>query len=233
MLVAKVLACCLAFLLGRCVAGNSVQETLSSCSLRARALVLAMHKHPWKITLLLRLCYLPIAVKNYGMALLPCPLHVYVVCTFATALLYTPLLTHLGASSRSLLSATKGTGAQPTEIALLCLSVGVLVLLVCVLRRLSNRYLELAEQEEEGTIATVIDVEEQEHSPRSSGEGGLEFGRRGSVQGEEEVEVDEEGRLRGASEQRVAGLDGFSAPCINTKQIFPPRDGLGTYQVMV
>lgn len=95
-------------------------------SRRARALFLAMERHPWKMTLLLRFMYLPIAFKvrrlswlracvcvcirlpsvyidlhlahptthnstpthqqNYGLACLPCPFHVFALCTLAASL---------------------------------------------------------------------------------------------------------------------------------------------------
>lgn len=59
--------------------------------------------------LLLRLMYLPIAFKNYGLSLLPgCPFPIFALCTLAASVPYTLLWAHMGASSRSLLDLLSG-----------------------------------------------------------------------------------------------------------------------------
>lgn len=80
MLVSKVLACTLAFLLGRALAGDAVKRGLRQApSVRLRAMVHAMEKHPWRITLLLRLAYLPVGQ----------PLSVVVSCIYCMYLCLT------------------------------------------------------------------------------------------------------------------------------------------------
>lgn len=74
-----------------------------------------MERHPWKMTLLMRFMYLPISVKNYGMACLPVPFYIYAICTLAAGLPFTLVWAHMGASSASLLSlmTVGGPGGKP------------------------------------------------------------------------------------------------------------------------
>jgi phosphotransferase system glucose/maltose/N-acetylglucosamine-specific IIC component len=67
--------------------------------------------------------------------MLPCPFHVYAVCTLAAGLPYTLLWSHMGSSSRSLLDLMHSGRAQRTEeIATLVVGVVGLVALLLVIR---------------------------------------------------------------------------------------------------
>lgn len=123
----------------------------------------------------LRACCLVGRLPVVLQAMLPCPLPIYVAATLVVALVYTPILTHVGASSRSLLDATRGGqdgsrgSSGTTEGVLLGLSVGGAVALVCTLRHLSNRYLDQMEQEEEQQQLCLQSAEEQGIPSYSSG----------------------------------------------------------------
>ena len=163
---------------GRQVASSSSSDSSSSrrsstkpISKRKRtiqAMFYAMECHPWKITLLLRFLPIPISVKNYGMACLPCPTHVFLISTFVASLPFTFIWVNLGESTKSLLEALSGKGEAmgkhgffAQEIALLVVGLLLLVLLVVILKRYTHRYAAVLEAEEMARLAAAAAVEEE------------------------------------------------------------------------
>jgi hypothetical protein len=55
---------------------------------KLRALYLAVQQQPWRMCVLIRLIYIPVGLKNYGMATLPMPWHVYLLASMAIGLIY-------------------------------------------------------------------------------------------------------------------------------------------------
>ena len=183
--VGKQLGCTLAFVIGKLVATDAMRAALGRHPPRAstdtarrrrppqpkptskrkrtiQAMFFAMEQHPWKITLLLRFLPVPISVKNYGMACLPCPTHVFTVCTFMAGIPFTLIWVHLGESTKSLLEALSGRGAGTKkhgffaqELALLVVGLVLLAALVVVLKRYTQRYSKMLELEEAARLAVV------------------------------------------------------------------------------
>jgi len=144
-----------------------------------QAMFYAMECHPWKITLLLRFLPIPISVKNFGMACLPCPTHVFIICTFVASLPFTFIWVNLGESTKSLLEALSGKeeamkkhGFFAQELALLVVGLLLLVLLVVILKRYTQQYAAVLEAEEVARLAAAATAAAVAEAGKEGGEGG-------------------------------------------------------------
>lgn len=145
--VGKVTGCAASFALGRtlgCGHGMLARFEL------ARALALAVALEPWKILFLVRAAYIPIALKNYGMAALKAPPLQYFVSLVTVETYNTLEVVFIGATARSLGDAARSksgddaASAIGTGIAAVCL-----VGLGCYGALATRRALEQLRKEEE------------------------------------------------------------------------------------
>jgi uncharacterized membrane protein YdjX (TVP38/TMEM64 family) len=144
-----------------------------------QAMFYAMECHPWKIALLLRFLPIPISVKNFGMACLPCPTHVFIICTFVASLPFTFIWVNLGESTKSLLEALSGKGEAmekhgffAQEVALLVVGLLLLLLLLVILKRYTQQYAAVLEAEEAARLAAAATAAAVAEAGKEEGVGG-------------------------------------------------------------
>lgn len=187
-----------------------------------RAMFIAMECHPWKITFLLRFLPIPISIKNYGMAFLPCPTHVFFLCTFVASIPFTLIWVNLGESTKNLLEALNGGGAAmkrhgifAQELGLLVVGLALLMVLIFILRRYTQRYAAVIEAEEADGVGTGAeragDGKGEEDSLTRADEGGSKRAEDDDRRG-----VDPKKRGHGDSNERSqakgAGEEGHPTP---------------------
>ena len=77
-------------------------------------------------------------IKNYGCAYLPCPLSVYLICSFAASIPYCLLWAMIGSSSRNLLEKTE-TKFKVTQNIFLVVALLLTLVVVFVIRYYVNK----------------------------------------------------------------------------------------------
>eukprot|EP00300_Choanocystis_sp_HF-7_P007597 c15390_g1_i1.p1 GENE.c15390_g1_i1~~c15390_g1_i1.p1 ORF type:complete len:249 (+),score=31.62 c15390_g1_i1:162-908(+) len=97
--VGKNLGSNISFLIGRLLGGDVVSRFLNNSKFAVlRGLEFAIREEPYKTAGLVRVSALPIAVKNYGMAVLPCSYFVFFVTCLLFGMPFTIMLTFVGRS---------------------------------------------------------------------------------------------------------------------------------------
>ena len=91
-----------------------------------------MAKNPWKITILMRLSYIPLGIKNYGSAYLPCPLYIYIICSFVASIPYSLLWASVGSSCRNLVEITDANSGLAQKILLFVAIIMTLAIFVVI-----------------------------------------------------------------------------------------------------
>lgn len=126
----KVLGCLLSFLLGRTLFRDCCKKYLGQVRLLV-AIERAVSKEPLRISMLARGAYIPIAVKNYGFALLSVPLRPFTISLITVELYNSLEICVIGAAARSIRAASDVRGvtsgpAAAMRTTMLCIA-GVLL----------------------------------------------------------------------------------------------------------
>jgi uncharacterized membrane protein YdjX (TVP38/TMEM64 family) len=109
------------FMVARSCCYSHAQSILRSFGHRSLIFERMIEKHPWKITLFIRLSLIPMAIRNYLCAALPISLTCFSVCTFAGHLPYAILYTLIGSSVGSVADLTN----LKSPLAIASISIGI------------------------------------------------------------------------------------------------------------
>jgi len=139
----KLIGCIISFALGRAVLRKTCTRRFESNNYY-RVFHLLASKEPYTLCFLVRVSYLPIAVKNYALAVLSVELKPWLLALFAIEVPNTLIILYVG-STASVLAAdqTSGTGSEYTlSVLSQVVSCVSLILLACYTSRHMNRTLE-------------------------------------------------------------------------------------------
>merc|ERR1711920_848711 len=103
----KVLGCSAAFVLGRTVCRDWAHTQLGRHEL-LQAIALAVSERPFRICVIVRLAYIPIALKNYGLAVLPVRTSDYVGSLIAVEFVMSLVLVTVGSTAKDLGAMLRG-----------------------------------------------------------------------------------------------------------------------------
>ncbi|OQR95846.1 ATP-binding Cassette (ABC) superfamily [Achlya hypogyna] len=173
-IVAKTAGSCLAFCLGRYLLHARVLRLLDSGAplFRALGLLLARSDMKWKIVCLARAAWMPIAIKNYGLSVLPVPFSLFF---WSTLLLGTPFggiscyLGHSATQVSSLLSGHHDSGYL--KFGLLAVGAASGLALLCLVGYQTRKYIEeLADAERDDRMerASIQGRRKHDYIPISS-----------------------------------------------------------------
>jgi uncharacterized membrane protein YdjX (TVP38/TMEM64 family) len=97
-------------------------ETMQNAVAGQRSLqgfLMAFERHPWRMLILVRLAFIPTAIKNYGIPCLPVRFWVYFWTSLITIVPYSIMWAQIGSSSRSMASVFNRHGkASPQDTAI-------------------------------------------------------------------------------------------------------------------
>jgi len=142
------------------------------------------------------------------MATLPCPFHIFALCTLAASLPYTLLWAHTGASSRSLYDVVEGRGGRHggkvswEEVGVMMGGLLLAVVVAFLLRFYTVKYMGALAEEEERDV--MEEEEEEEGEERGEGERPGLWGGQDWEEGRGRKEEEGEALLAG----RMAALRG-------------------------
>lgn len=103
---------------------------------------------------LLRLTYIPIALKNYGMCFLPCPFHIFVVTMAVGNIPFSLLWAQIGSSASDLFHAvSKKDHSSPFQMALMIFAMVATVLLLFIVRYYTQKLSREVEDMKRGAAA--------------------------------------------------------------------------------
>jgi len=160
----KTLGSIVSFLIGKYAFRSWIQERIAGRYPVMKALQRAVVQKPWQIIFLTRLAMLPIALKNYGVSVMPdIKLWVFSVCTLIGGIPFTVAWSYFGSASSDLvavLSESSTNDSQKTvKTVLTVMGVVALVGVLIALRFYTKKQLAIiqAEQalEESGTADTT------------------------------------------------------------------------------
>mmetsp|Transcript_24276 Transcript_24276/g.68905 ORF Transcript_24276/g.68905 Transcript_24276/m.68905 type:complete len:234 (+) Transcript_24276:54-755(+) len=137
--VGKVIGCTAAFFLGRTLLHAWAQRQFGKNELLG-AIDLAVRKEPYRICFVMRLAYIPISLKNFGLALVSVDTQVYMVSLFCVELFNSSVLVAIGSTAQDFGSLISGKEPKsPLQLAVMSLGclclVGLLVYLSMATRR--------------------------------------------------------------------------------------------------
>ncbi|EQC25703.1 hypothetical protein SDRG_16441 [Saprolegnia diclina VS20] len=182
-IVGKTTGSCLSFYIGRYFLHARVLRILESGApmFRALGLLLSRPDMKWKIVCLARVAWMPIAIKNYGLSVLPVPFPMFF---WSTLILGTPFggiscyLGHSATEVSSLLSGKHESGYF--KVILMAVGATSGLTLLCLVGYQTRKYIEeLAAAERDGDLelmggqhtheyAPIRSFDEVESSPSSS-----------------------------------------------------------------
>lgn len=125
------------FVVARSCCYSHAQSILRSFGHRSLVFERMVEKHPWKITMFVRLSLIPMAIRNYLCAALPISLVCFAVCTFAGHLPYAILYTLIGSSVGSV--ADLANLKSPLAVASITIGIVCCVALFVVMHIFYNR----------------------------------------------------------------------------------------------
>jgi len=144
----KVLGCLASFALGRTVAHDWAQRQFGKHEL-LRAVDLAVARQPYKICVIVRLAYIPIALKNFGLAVLSVDLPVFLASLVGVELFNSSVLVTVGSTAKDLGALISGREPKAlSQVAVMVLGCCFLVGLLSYLSVLTQRaLLEVREEQ--------------------------------------------------------------------------------------
>lgn len=138
----KVLGCTASFALGRTVAHDWAQRQFGKHEL-LRAVDLAVARQPYKICFIVRLAYIPIALKNFGLAVLSVRPEVFIASLVGVELFNSSVLVTVGSTAKDLGALISGKEPKsPGQLAVMVLGCGFLVGLLAYLSVFTQRALQ-------------------------------------------------------------------------------------------
>jgi len=154
--IGKVLGCSASFALGRTVARDWAQRQFGKNEL-LRALDMAVARQPYKICFVVRLAYIPVAVKNFGLAILSVRPEEFMVSLIGVETFNSSPFVIVGSTAKDL--GTLISGKEPksySQIAITVLGCGFLFGLLAYLSIFTRRALQEIRAESKEGKATVV-----------------------------------------------------------------------------
>jgi len=137
----KVIGCMLSFVLGRTVAHDWAQRQFGKHEL-LRAVDLAVAREPYKFCFIVRLAYIPIALKNFGLAVLSVEAQVFMASLVSVELFNSAVLVTVGSTAKDLGDLISGRQPKSTEqVAVMLTGCAFLIGLLVYLTGLTQRAL--------------------------------------------------------------------------------------------
>ena len=181
-LAGKVLGCSLCYLLGLTVLKQCIRKLLWQGDVKELFLAFEeeVQLRPWRTAALLRVAFMPMSVKDYGMAIIGVPLPAYFGTLLPVAMFdtYVPVavgstakdLTSLLNAKRSNHTSTKKQREAKFQLAMVCTQVAVLLGLLCYLgsvakATIAKRRQQKAEAELE---AEPLGAQKDENEPQET-----------------------------------------------------------------
>lgn len=103
---AKLISSVLAYVLARsCLRRHLFQLLAKSPDALSYAKLIThgVSSYPWRVSFMIRMCTIPMVVKNYGLALFKCPFRIFLTATAICGLPFTVVWVQIGCTSRSIL----------------------------------------------------------------------------------------------------------------------------------
>ena len=156
---AKFIASCVCYALGRTVLRRCLHRLWLSSGKQQVLLAFEdeVKEKPYYTAFLIRVAYCPMAVKNYGMALIGVPADAFFAVFFPVEILDSYLLVALGAGAKDLQALLSGEASSESQqrawlqLGLLGLEMAVLAVLVVHLAGLASRAVERRREAVEGS----------------------------------------------------------------------------------
>jgi uncharacterized membrane protein YdjX (TVP38/TMEM64 family) len=147
-LIGKTMGSLFAFLFGRFVFHKLVHENIMRKYKIMKAFKLALDQRPYSTLLLIRVAVVPIAIKNYGLSILPVQIHHYLICSLIGGIPFTLAWSYFGSASMDLVQIFSGSDAAKSparrnaEISLLIMGLVATVLVLWMIRFYTQRALK-------------------------------------------------------------------------------------------
>lgn len=139
--IGKVMGCSIAFALGRTIARGWAKRQFGRHEI-LNAVDHAISQQPYKISFIVRLAYIPIALKNYGLALLSVQPQIYMVSLVVVELFNSSILVTVGSTTKDLSSLMSGKQPKTREqIGMMVLGCVFLLALLAYLSAFARRAL--------------------------------------------------------------------------------------------
>jgi len=145
--IGKIVGSCVSYAIAQCLGPQWIREHLLSRYSVWNGLQLAISRKPWTVTFLIRLGYIPLMVKNYGLSVMHCPFHIFLVCSTVAGIPFTLAINHAGLLSKELLLAAEGEKKirSPWDICMMILGCSAIIMFVLVTRFYTKQQLEMVE----------------------------------------------------------------------------------------
>jgi len=146
--VGKVLGCLASFGLGRTVAHEWAQRQFGKNELLS-AIDLAVARQPYRICFIVRIAYIPIALKNFGLAVLSVRPAVFITSLMVVELFNSSVLVTVGSTAKDLGALVSGKEPKSTgQLAVMLLGCAFLVGLLGYLSVFTRRALQEVREEQ-------------------------------------------------------------------------------------
>lgn len=156
-----------AFYIGRWL-GKDVYADLSSQYQILRVFDFALREKPYTTAMLIRFCALPIAVKNYGSGMLPCPFDAYMLGVLVSAIIMTAIFLQIGSQAKEMSDIGGGEGDQ-VENYFLIFGFVCIVIILFIIKKMSNNMIE-KERERMELEMQDQNPDEEQASPKNGAE---------------------------------------------------------------
>mmetsp|Transcript_25869 Transcript_25869/g.33939 ORF Transcript_25869/g.33939 Transcript_25869/m.33939 type:complete len:357 (+) Transcript_25869:203-1273(+) len=149
----KFIGSMLSYLFGRYLGSEWVRDHLLSRYHIWKGLQLAQQKRPWQVTFLIRLGYIPLMLKNYGLAVMHCPFHIFALASLSMGIPFTLAINHAGFISKELIKAAETGGKHirsSWDVVMLIIGSTAVILFLIMTRFYTKRALAMIEKDELG-----------------------------------------------------------------------------------
>mmetsp|Transcript_119724 Transcript_119724/g.298622 ORF Transcript_119724/g.298622 Transcript_119724/m.298622 type:complete len:254 (-) Transcript_119724:78-839(-) len=144
----KVLGCSAAFMLGRTLAHSWAQRQFGKHEL-LRAINLAVAREPYKICFIVRLAYVPISLKNFGLAIVSVKPTTFFTSLFCVEIFNSSILVAVGDTAKNLSALMSGKEPKsPGQIAVMVMGSVFLLALFGYVSVLTRRALQEIREEQ-------------------------------------------------------------------------------------
>eukprot|EP00475_Leptophrys_vorax_P039488 TRINITY_DN713_c0_g1_i1.p1 TRINITY_DN713_c0_g1~~TRINITY_DN713_c0_g1_i1.p1 ORF type:complete len:347 (+),score=75.00 TRINITY_DN713_c0_g1_i1:145-1041(+) len=152
-MIGKTVGSILSFLIGKYGFKDWIQSKIEGKYPLMQAIQRAVVQKPWQIIFLTRISMLPIALKNYGVSIMPgVKLSIFSVCTLFGGIPFTVAWSYFGSASSDLVALTSETSTSKEQSAvktgLTVMGIVGLIGVLIALRHYTKKQLELIQQEQ-------------------------------------------------------------------------------------
>lgn len=151
-----------AFWIGRYL-GMEVYADLSSQYQILRVFDFSLREKPYMTAMLIRFCALPIAVKNYGSGMMPCPFSAYMLGVVVSSILMTAIFVQIGSKAKEL--SDVGSGGNQAENIFLIVGFACLIIILIIIKQQTNKMIEKEKARMELELQpNAVDPEQQKEA---------------------------------------------------------------------